>query len=136
MTVRLAMRVCEACGREMRIQRRGARYCGDTCRKRGQRARQSPREPRTRDLSVTGYQTRVPVHIRSAVTDKCPSIAIRNSALPSGIVPDAKWPGMYRLVLADGSLSDMVNLTRAKEAERFGRDDGASAVRGKPASRR
>jgi hypothetical protein len=36
--------------------------------------------------------------------------------LPSGIVPDAKWPGMYRLRLPDGSLSVMVNLTRAKDA--------------------
>jgi hypothetical protein len=33
-----------------------------------------------------------------------------------GIVSDAKWPGMYRLKRADGSLSDMVNLTRAREA--------------------
>jgi hypothetical protein len=31
-------------------------------------------------------------------------------------VPDAKWPGMYRLVRPDGSLSEMVNLTRAKDA--------------------
>jgi hypothetical protein len=38
--------------------------------------------------------------------------------LPKGIVPDAKWPGMYRLVRPDGSLSDMVNLTRAKDALR------------------
>jgi hypothetical protein len=30
-----------------------------------------------------------------------------------GIMPDEKWPGMYRLKRADGSLSDMVNLTRA-----------------------
>jgi hypothetical protein len=36
--------------------------------------------------------------------------------MPLGVVPDAKWPGMYRLVLPDGSLTDMVNLTRAKEA--------------------
>jgi hypothetical protein len=33
-------------------------------------------------------------------------------ALPAGIVPDAKWPGMYRVVRPDGSLSEMVNLTR------------------------
>jgi len=33
-----------------------------------------------------------------------------------GIVSDAKWPKMYRLKRADGSLSDMVNLTRAREA--------------------
>jgi hypothetical protein len=27
------------------------------------------------------------------------------------IVPDGRWPGMFRLRLPDGSLSDMVNLT-------------------------
>jgi hypothetical protein len=36
--------------------------------------------------------------------------------LPREIVPDAKWAGMYRLRLPDGSLSDMLNLTRAKDA--------------------
>jgi hypothetical protein len=38
--------------------------------------------------------------------------------LPKGIVADAKYPGMYRLVLPDGTLTDMVNLTRAKDALR------------------
>jgi hypothetical protein len=32
------------------------------------------------------------------------------------IVPDASWPGMYRLRFSDGRLSDMLNLTRAKDA--------------------
>jgi hypothetical protein len=32
------------------------------------------------------------------------------------VVPDRVWPGMYRARYADGSLSDMVNLTRAKDA--------------------
>jgi hypothetical protein len=32
------------------------------------------------------------------------------------IVPDAKWPGMYRIRHPDGSLTDMVNLTRARDA--------------------
>jgi hypothetical protein len=31
-------------------------------------------------------------------------------------VPDERFPGMYRLKRTDGSLSDMVNLTRAKDA--------------------
>jgi hypothetical protein len=31
------------------------------------------------------------------------------------IVPDATWPGMFRIRLADGSLTDMVNRARAKE---------------------
>ena len=32
------------------------------------------------------------------------------------IVPDPAFPGMYRLKRTDGSLSDMVNLTRATDA--------------------
>jgi hypothetical protein len=32
------------------------------------------------------------------------------------IEPDAEWEGMYRVRLPDGRLSDMVNLTRAKDA--------------------
>jgi hypothetical protein len=29
---------------------------------------------------------------------------------------DSKWAGMYRVRLPNGALSDMVNLTRAKDA--------------------
>ena len=32
------------------------------------------------------------------------------------LVPDAQWPGLWRLRTPDGQLSDMVNLTRAKDA--------------------
>jgi hypothetical protein len=32
------------------------------------------------------------------------------------VIPDKHWPGMYRLRLPDGSLTDMVNLTRARDA--------------------
>ena len=32
------------------------------------------------------------------------------------IAPEGKWPAMFRLRLSDGSLSDMVNLPRAKDA--------------------
>ena len=32
------------------------------------------------------------------------------------IVPDEKYPGMWRIVRPDGSLSDMANRTRAKDA--------------------
>jgi len=34
------------------------------------------------------------------------------------IVPDKRFPGMFRLKRTDGTLSDMVNLTRAKDALR------------------
>jgi hypothetical protein len=36
--------------------------------------------------------------------------------MPPGVVPDERYPGMYRVRLPDGSLSDMVNLARAKDA--------------------
>ena len=39
-------------------------------------------------------------------------------SLDPRIVPDAKWPGIYRIRLPDGSLSDMANLTRIKDALR------------------
>jgi hypothetical protein len=32
------------------------------------------------------------------------------------VEPDSKYSGMYRIRFPDGSLSDMVNLTRAKDA--------------------
>lgn len=32
------------------------------------------------------------------------------------IVKDKKWPGMYRIKLDDGTLTEMANLTRAKDA--------------------
>jgi hypothetical protein len=32
------------------------------------------------------------------------------------IVPDSKYPGMYRIRYADGSSSDLLNLARAKDA--------------------
>ena len=32
------------------------------------------------------------------------------------VVPDTKWPGMYRVRAPDGGLSDVVNLSRAKDA--------------------
>jgi hypothetical protein len=32
------------------------------------------------------------------------------------VEPDSKYTGMYRIRFPDGSLSDMVNLTRAKDA--------------------
>jgi hypothetical protein len=34
------------------------------------------------------------------------------------IIPDPKWPGMYRIQWRDGRLSDMVNYTRAADALR------------------
>jgi hypothetical protein len=37
-------------------------------------------------------------------------------SIPTGIVADQKWPGLYRVKLGRGRLSDIVNLARAKDA--------------------
>jgi hypothetical protein len=34
------------------------------------------------------------------------------------VIPDPDWPKMYRIRRPDGSLTDMVNLTRARDAAR------------------
>jgi hypothetical protein len=84
-------RACEHCGRQLPLAtRRHARFCCSAHR---------AAHNRTRSVNF----------LRGATFD--------NSAAPYvGIVRDAKWPGMYRLKRADGSRSDMVNLTRAREA--------------------
>jgi hypothetical protein len=32
------------------------------------------------------------------------------------VVPDPEWPNMYRVRRPDGTLTDMMNLTRARDA--------------------
>lgn len=39
-----------------------------------------------------------------------------NPAPVAHVVPDDKWPNMWRVLWPDGKTSDMVNLTRAKDA--------------------
>lgn len=46
------------------------------------------------------------------------------------VVPDDEWPDMFRNAWPDGSLSDMTNLSRAKDAAQ------AIAERGPPARNR
>jgi hypothetical protein len=34
----------------------------------------------------------------------------------AAVAPDARWPGMFRIHWPDGAISDLTNLTRAKDA--------------------
>jgi hypothetical protein len=59
-----------------------------------------------------------PTTLPASVTN-APLAPIRQRNTDLGIVAivrDAEWSGMYRLRFPDGRLSDMVNLTRAKDA--------------------
>jgi hypothetical protein len=45
-------------------------------------------------------------------------LIIKDGRAVAAIVPDAHWPNMWRVRLANGHVSDMVNLTRARDAAR------------------
>jgi hypothetical protein len=57
-------------------------------------------------------------HIYSHVDLKWDDLRLRlkSGRLLAAVEPDAKWPAMYRARLPNGHLTDMVNLTRAKDA--------------------
>jgi hypothetical protein len=103
------MRHCEACGTEMHAQRRGAKYCTPGCRLTAHRRGTTPESRRNARLSVSTPPVATPLRPTSFETHKRPR-------LHPLIVPDAKWSGMYRIRKPDGTLTDMLNLTRAKDA--------------------
>ncbi len=43
-------------------------------------------------------------------------LRLRSGRVLASIGPGATWPGLWRVRMPDGSLTDMVNLTRAKDA--------------------
>jgi hypothetical protein len=91
--------ICHQCGKPLPpTSRRHARFCSPAHRRAAYRAHNpDPRRVRARFLGT--------------VDAKKPAAAVYVA-----IVPDERFPGMYRLKRADGTLSDMVNLTRAKDA--------------------
>ena len=67
--------------------------------------------------------------LRTSVTQSLQPTEISNEIRPKNaisgvvsIITDAVWPRMYRLRFPDGHLSDMVNLTRARDALRVARE--------------
>jgi hypothetical protein len=69
----------------------------------------TPKDPLATTPHASVTRAEIPQRNQSAVTPQ-------KKSLPPEIVPDPKWAGMYRLRLPNGSLSDIVNLTRAKDA--------------------
>jgi len=105
------MTVCAVCHSSFEPRRSTARFCGDRCRKRASRGTPTaPRKAASAFLSVTGH-----TDIRRAVAPAF--VTLRRSKGPDPrIVRDGRWSSMYRVRLPGGGLSDMVNLTRAKDA--------------------
>src|SRR5262249_43199491 len=114
---------CAACGVQFRLQRSTARFCSPRCRKAAQRARDrgTPNNVAvTRPSAVPNSFLSVTAAIAISERQKPQSVTLRqprkSPTLHPRIVPDHKWLGMYRVRQPDGSLSDMVNLARAKDA--------------------
>jgi hypothetical protein len=113
-------------------------YCSRACRQAAYRLRKDihnnvpasarRRQPAKRRLPLpSACVTSAPERLPGSYPQTCvtrPEISQRvqgpatpkKRTLPPDIVPDAKWPGMYRLRLPNGRLSDLVNLTRAIDA--------------------
>jgi hypothetical protein len=90
--------ICHQCGKPLpATARRHARFCSPAHRAAYHR------------VSTTAKMARV----------RFPVARTRHKSATGAyvaIVPDKRFPGMYRLKRTDGSFSDMVNLTRAKDA--------------------
>jgi len=126
---------CSACGSLFRPQRSTARFCSSRCRKATQRARD-------RGSPIRVAMTRLGVAVDAVLSvtgtpglskdEKPKLVTLRRKPLKLDprIVPDGRWPGMFRLRLPDGSLSDILNLTRAREFPRSHWTRGLS-VRGR-----
>jgi hypothetical protein len=115
-------------GRE-RTYHKGRRYSSATCRELASKARLQP-SPR---VPLEGRKRRLATTPLSTVTSAPSSIDISMGyeEQKSGrarlqmdfggftVVPDPDWPMMYRVRKPDGRLTDMVNLTRARDAARL-----------------
>ena len=114
---------CSACGAPFRPQRSTARFCSPRCRKATQRARDrgAPiRVAMTRPGVAVDAVLSVTAPVGMSKDQKPKSVTLRRNPLKLDprIVPDPKWPGMYRIKRPDGSLSDIANLTRCRDARR------------------
>jgi len=112
---------CPACGSQFRPQRSTARFCGPRCRVAAKRSRDRGTPligAATRPSVARGAVLSVTAPVGMSEGQKTQSVTLRRKPLKLDprIVPDPKWPAMFRLRLPDGSLSDKVNLTRAKDA--------------------
>jgi hypothetical protein len=119
---------CKVCRLSFAARRVTAQFCSARCRKTAQRTR--ARRPwanvtltRSPPGSAVGARSPKPSarpparpassgqHAASAAAD----VTLRGNT-PVGVEPDRYWSNMWRVKYADGRLSDMVNLTRARDA--------------------
>jgi hypothetical protein len=110
--MRAVKRRCVSCGKSFqRTQPKDRRkHCRDS--RPSQTAKMMGGKPLPRHRNFERSSS-----LRAETAVKRPKGSLRYLRTRDGeIVPDAKWPGMYRIKWRDGRLSDMVNYTRASAA--------------------
>ena len=119
--------ICGSCGKALKPKRSSRRqqYCGDRCKDEARRGRNFAK---TASTGVSRGRRQGTMAFPRP-NQKSPAIPVasepenhgQGSVVGAGlglcpdIVPDMTYPGMWRIRQPDGSLSDMVNLTRAKD---------------------
>jgi hypothetical protein len=94
-----------------------AQFCSAGCKQANYRWRRSSGVTPSDENSCPGTDVRSTVTRPFQVFDITSKFSKKKRPLGAlAIVPDECWPGLYRIRRPDGSLTDMVNLTRAKDA--------------------
>jgi hypothetical protein len=104
--------VCAKCGRKTKRHSRQQRYCSDRCRSLA-RERGGKRRWGTNPLKNTNDFNKPQGPKSRSMVAKKPLWMDFDGFV---VEPDQNWPGMYRVRRPDGSLTDMVNLSRARDA--------------------
>ena len=105
---RVAVGACAFCGTSFAPQRSTARFCSSRCRTAAHRSSHVCNAARARRAT--------PGTLKPAPGISATSRLSVTRDLGPRIVADEHWRGMYRLRLSNGSLTDMTNLTRARDA--------------------
>jgi hypothetical protein len=130
---------CAICRKSFTQRRSTARFCSPKCRQRAHRraglsqvdelrsakgcSKRNVRPTRGPSGSGVGVSTLHPPQQPEPVSD-----SVARSSAPR-IVADQHWPNMWRIVFPDGRLSDMLNITRAKEALKHAQRSSRRAYR-------
>src|SRR3954454_13898220 len=117
---------CAVCRQHFVGRRITARFCSARCRKVAERRRGGSSETnvtvnrRTSALAVGARSLksaeRAPPRPTSPPQRAASAAADVTLNQPVGIVPDGRWPNMWRVKYGDGRLSEMINLARARDA--------------------
>ena len=129
--------VCAICRKSFARRRSTARFCSPKCRQRAHRRAGLSPVDELRNAKACSKRSVRPIrgphgsdvglnalHQSSETAPQQPeriSGSVARSSAPR-IVADQQWPNMYRIAFPDGRLSDMVNITWAKEALRRARE--------------